>query len=272
MAENFFRKLRNIFVAGFLVILPVLITIFLVVFIFNTFERLLARPVSFGLKLLGLSQFIGYHIPGLLGLAALAIISFFLGLAVTNVIGKKFIALGEKILSKVPLVWNIYYASKQLMESTVSMRNRKSLQQVVLVEYPRRGMYVIGFITSDARGEIQDVTQKEVLNVFVPTTPNPTSGMLIMVPREDVTPLSMSIEDGIKLIVSGGMVTPLPPEHLRKESKQKKIGFSQTGLEEDKDNINDNDLQPGLEDKNNDEKNENEKERASGLGCCLSKR
>ncbi|MCL6584326.1 MAG: DUF502 domain-containing protein [bacterium] len=276
MAENFFRKLRNIFVAGFLVILPVLITIFLVVFIFNTFERLLARPVSFGLKLLGLSQFIGYHIPGLLGLAALAIISFFLGLAVTNVIGKKFITLGEKILSKVPLVWNIYYASKQLMESTVSMRNRKYLQQVVLVEYPRRGMYVIGFITSDARGEIQDVTQKEVLNVFVPTTPNPTSGMLIMVPRDDVTPLSMSIEDGIKLIVSGGMVTPLPPEHIRKGSKQKKIDFSQTGLKDkedkDNDNDNDNDLQPGLEDKDNDEKNENEKERASGLGCCLSKR
>ncbi|MEW6381635.1 MAG: DUF502 domain-containing protein [bacterium] len=212
--------MRNIFVAGFLVILPAFITVFLVIFIFNTFEKLLARPVSLVLKMVGLSQLIGYHLPGLLGLGFLALVSFFLGLAVTNVIGKKCITLGEKVLSKVPLVWNIYYASKQLMESTISMSNRKSLQQVVLVEYPRQGIYAIGFITSDARGEIHDLTGKNVVNVFMPTTPNPTSGMLIMVPCEQVMPLSMSIEDGIKLIVSGGMVAPPYPGHLKEESPE----------------------------------------------------
>jgi uncharacterized membrane protein len=217
MAEKLIKKIRNIFVAGFLVILPAFITISLLVFIFNIFEKILARPVSLVLHLLGLSQLNGYHIPGLLGLCCLAIVSFLLGLIVANVIGKKIIALGEKILSKVPLVWNIYYACKQLMESTVSMSSRESLQQVVLIEYPRLGMYVIGFITSDVRGEIHDITQKDVLNVFVPTTPNPTSGMLVMVPREQITPLSMSIEDGIKLIVSGGMVVPRYPEHLGKQ-------------------------------------------------------
>ncbi len=215
MTEKLIKKIRNIFVAGFLVILPAFITISLLVFIFNIFEKILARPVSLVLQLVGLSQLNGYHIPGLLGLCCLAIVSFLLGLVVANVIGKKIIALGEKILSKVPLVWNIYYASKQLMESTVSMSSRESLQQVVLIEYPRLGMYAIGFVTSDARGEIHDITQKEVLNVFVPTTPNPTSGMLVMVPREQITPLSMSIEDGIKLIVSGGMVVPRCPEHLK---------------------------------------------------------
>lgn len=216
MAENIIKKIRNIFVAGFLVILPIFITISLLVFIFNIFEKILAKPVSLMLHLMGLSWLNGYHIPGLLGLCCLVVVSFFLGLVVANVIGKKFIAMGEKILRKVPLVWNIYYASKQLMESTVSMSNRKSLQQVVLVEYPRLGMYAIGFVTSDARGEIHDITQKDVLNVFIPTTPNPTSGMLIMVSREQITPLSMSIEDGIKLIVSGGMVVPHHPEHLKK--------------------------------------------------------
>ena len=218
MAERFIKKIRNIFVAGFLVILPALITVSLLVFIFNIFEKTLARPVSLVLHLMGLSWLNGYHIPGFLGLGCLVSISFLVGLVVTNVIGKKFIALGEKILSKVPLVWNIYYASKQLMESTVSMSNRECLHQVVMIEYPRLGMYAIGFITSDARGEIHDITQKEVLNVFIPTTPNPTSGMLIIVPREQIIPLSMSIEDGIKLIVSGGMVVPrCCPEHLKKQ-------------------------------------------------------
>jgi len=217
MAEKLIKKIRNIFVAGFLVIVPIFITISLLVFIFNIFEKILARPVSLVLQLIGLSQLNGYHIPGLLGLVCLVIISFLLGLIVANVIGKKLLTLGEKILSKVPLVWNIYYASKQLMESTVSMSSRKSLQQVVIIEYPRLGMYAIGFVTSDARGEIHDITQKDVVNVFVPTTPNPTSGMLVMIPREQITPLSMSIEDGIKLIVSGGMVVPRHPEHLRKQ-------------------------------------------------------
>ena len=216
MAEKFIKKIRNIFVAGILVIVPIFITISVLIFIFNIFEKILARPVSLALHLMGLSWLNSYHIPGFLGLCCLVIAALLLGLLVTNVIGKKCISLGEKILRKVPLVWNIYYASKQLMESTISMSNRKSLQQVVLVEYPRLGMYAIGFVTSDGRGEIHDLTQKEVLNVFIPTTPNPTSGMLVMVSRDQIIPLSMSIEDGIKLIVSGGMVVPRYPQHLKK--------------------------------------------------------
>ncbi|MEW5803259.1 MAG: DUF502 domain-containing protein [bacterium] len=217
MTEKLIRKMRNTFVAGFLVIVPIFVTISLLVFIFNIFERILARPVSFALQLLGLSQLKSYHIPGLLGLCCLVTACFILGLIVANVIGKKFLTLAEKFLSKVPLVWNIYYASKQIMESTVSMSNRKFLQQVVLIEYPRHEMYVIGFVTSDARGEIHDLIQKEVLNIFIPTTPNPTSGMLVMVPRDQIISLSMSIEDAIKLIVSGGMVVPQRPEHLKKQ-------------------------------------------------------
>jgi uncharacterized membrane protein len=214
MIENVRRKLRNIFLTGFLVLLPIIITFSILVFVFNIFEGILTRPVAAILRIIGLPQLIGYHIPGLLGLGLLITLSFLLGLFVTNVIGKKIITIGEKILSKVPLVWNIYYASKQIMES-FSMGGRKSLQQVVLVEYPRKGLYTVGFVTSDARGEVQDVTENEVLNIFIPTTPNPTSGMLVMVPREDVILLSMTVEDGIKLVVSGGMVAPHSPYRLK---------------------------------------------------------
>jgi len=218
MAENIHRKISNIFFTGFVFILPIFITIFFLVLIFNIFEGILARPVAAILRLIGLPQLIGYHLPGLLGLGLIIVLSFFLGLIVTNVIGKKLIILGEKILSKVPLVWNIYYASKQIMES-LSKGNRKYLQQVVLVEYPRKGIYTVGFITSEARGEIQDVTQKEVVNIFVPTTPNPTSGVLIMVPHDELIPLSMTVEDGIKLVVSGGMVFPHYPDRLKNSSQ-----------------------------------------------------
>lgn len=217
MTENIHRKISNIFLTGFLFILPIFITIILLVFIFNVFEGILARPVAAILRLIGLPQLIGYHLPGLLGLSFIIVLSFLLGLIVTNVIGKKLVILGEKILSKVPLVWNIYYASKQIMES-FSKGNRKYLQQVVLVEYPRKGIYTVGFITSEARGEIQNLTQKEVINIFVPTTPNPTSGVLIMVPHDEVIPLSMTVEDGIKLVVSGGMVVPHYPDRLKTSS------------------------------------------------------
>jgi uncharacterized membrane protein len=154
-----------------------------------------------------------------------------MGLIVTNVIGRKTIQLGEKLLSKVPLVWNIYHSSKQLMES-ISVSGKKAFRQVVLVEYPRKGIYTLGFLTSDARGEVQMVTEKETVNIFVPTTPNPTSGVLIVVPKGDLIPLSMSIEEGIKVVVSGGMVVPPLPEKTQdivdkerglKREKEKKI-------------------------------------------------
>jgi uncharacterized membrane protein len=219
MAEYFSRKVKTIFLAGLLIIVPVLITIILLVFLFNFFERILVRPVILLLHLIGLPKLSSYPIAGLLGLGLLMITSFILGLVVTNMVGRKVIALGEKILSKVPLVWNIYYASKQIMESTASM-SKKAFQQIVLVEYPRLGSYTIGFITSDARGEIHDKIHRDVLNVYIPTPPNPITGMLVIVPREDIIPLSMSIEDGIKLIFSLGMVMPRYPGHFRKYLKE----------------------------------------------------
>lgn len=209
--EGLRHHLRNKFLTGLIIILPVFITILLVSFIFRLFENIFARPANLFFKLIGFPELIAYHLPGILGLVFLVIITYLMGLIITNVVGKKTIHLGERLLSKVPLVWNIYHASKQLLES-ISISGKKAFRQVVLIEYPRKGIYTIGFLTSDSRGEIQITTKKETVNIFVPTTPNPTSGVLIIVPKEDIIPLKMSIEEGIKVVVSGGMVVPPLPE------------------------------------------------------------
>ncbi len=212
--EDLRHHLRNKFLAGLLVILPAFITILLVRFSLGLFQNLFAGPFAFISKIVGLHENVIYYLSGILGMSSLILITYVMGLIVTNVIGSKSIQLGEKLLSKVPLVWNIYHSSKQLMES-ISVSGKKAFRQVVLVEYPRKGIYTLGFLTSDARGEVQMVTEKETVNIFVPTTPNPTSGMLIVVPRKDLIPLSMSIEEGIKVVVSGGMVVPPLPEHAQ---------------------------------------------------------
>jgi uncharacterized membrane protein len=200
------HKLRNIFIAGLLTILPMLVTYFMLAFLFKRIDLISQPLVQRLLAYLPLSGYqIGY-IPGL-GIALTLIIVFLVGLVVTNVIGRKLIGLGERILNKIPLVSNIYGASKQFLQA-ISLSGQDTFSKVVLVEYPRKGIYSVGFITCNSMGEPQQVTSEEVINIFIPTTPNPTSGMFIMVPKDDVIPLAMTVEEGIKLVVSGGMVSP----------------------------------------------------------------
>jgi len=228
--EDLRHHLRNKFLTGLLVILPAFITILMVRFSFGLFQNLFAGPFAFISKLIGFPAKVTYYLSGILGLLSLLIITYFTGLIITNVIGRKTIQLGEKLLSKVPLVWNIYHSSKQLMES-ISVSGKQAFRQVVLVEYPRKGIYTIGFLTSDARGEIQMITEKDTVNIFVPTTPNPTSGVLIIVPQEDLIPLSMSIEEGIKVVVSGGMVVPPLPKKTRNLVEEEKGGGEKEDME-----------------------------------------
>jgi uncharacterized membrane protein len=115
-----------------------------------------------------------------------------------------------------PVVRSIYGALKQIFE-TVLAQSSSSFREVVLVEYPRKGMWALAFVTSATKGEVQNVIKDEVVNIFLPTTPNPTSGFLLFVPRRDVVVLHMTVEEGIKLVISGGLVTPQDP---RKESKK----------------------------------------------------
>ena len=146
----------------------------------------------------------GFRIPAL-GLVITLLIVLAVGWFTTNFFGKQLINLGESLVEKIPFVRKIYKGSKQVVQS-IAHADTTAFRKVVLLEFPRRGMLAIGFVTGSARGEVQEYTREDVLNVFVPTMPNPTSGFLVFAPPEDLTEIDMSIEDGIKYVVSGGIV------------------------------------------------------------------
>lgn len=200
------HKLRNIFIAGLLTLLPLFVTFFMLSFLFKKIDNLSQPLVQRLLSQLPFWKYTSGYIPGL-GIVLTILIVFFTGLVVTNVMGSKLMALGERMLEKIPLVSSIYGASKQFLQA-ISLSSQDSFSKVVLVEYPRKGIYSVGFVTCDSMGEPQRVTDEEMINIFIPTTPNPTSGMFIMVPKNTTIPMAMTVEEGIKLVVSGGMVTP----------------------------------------------------------------
>ena len=132
---------------------------------------------------------------------------YVLGLLTRTFLGRGLVAIGEAIVRRLPLVGNIYTGTKQILAAVLA-GGEGHFRDAVLFEYPRKGIYAIGFVTSPSRGEVQDRTREETVNVFLPTTPNPTSGFLLMVPRSDLTYLEMTVEDAVKLIISGGIVSP----------------------------------------------------------------
>ncbi len=206
MIKKIRTKLQNLFIAGLLVLLPISITVFILTFIFQKLDNLLSPAFVKLLILLGLPLVKGQSIPGL-GFVATIVIIIFTGLITKNILGRKLFSLGEIIVERIPVARSIYSGAKQIIDA-VSKSQLDAFNKVVMVEYPRKGLFSLGFVTCEARGEIQENTNKSVVNVFIPTTPNPTSGLLIFVPKDDIMPLSMSVEEGIKLVVSGGIVTP----------------------------------------------------------------
>lgn len=207
MIRDIRSNLRKLFVAGILVLLPISLTIFIVTFLFTKLDDLLSPAFLKLLILSGISIPEEQFVPGL-GFIATILLILFTGLVTRNFIGRKFVSLGEIAVEKIPIARTIYSGAKQILE-TVTKSQFETFNKVVMIEYPRRGLFSIGFITCESRGEIQELTEECVINVFIPTTPNPTSGMLIFVPKKDIRPLSMTIEEGIKLVVSGGIVTPV---------------------------------------------------------------
>jgi uncharacterized membrane protein len=204
-----FRSLRNAFITGIVVVLPLGVTIIVINFLL---ERL-GNPAS--------NFFFWYLDPEWRDMPAvqfaLEIISVFvvfllitlLGYGSRFVLGRIILGGLEKLLDRVPFINTVYRTVKQIVD-TFSQQKKAVFQEVVLLEYPRKRCYVLGFLTSQAKGEPQEVTGEHIVNVFVPTTPNPTSGFLLMLPEDDVTHLKMSIADGMKLIISGGAVVPNP--------------------------------------------------------------
>jgi uncharacterized membrane protein len=188
---------KNRLLTGVVVMTPLALTVWLFYTLFIKLDGLLAVIVE---------RLVGRNIPGS-GLVALILITLLIGVFARNFFGGKLISLGNMILERIPLVSKIYGAIRQITE--VFFGERKTLfEQVVIFEYPRKGSYVLGFVTSRESGEVSGRLEKKLVNIFLPTTPNPTSGFLLFVPEKDVIFLDMSVEDGIKMVISGGAVVP----------------------------------------------------------------
>ena len=193
--------LRRYLVAGLLVWVPLGVTLLIVTFLVDLIDQtLLLLP-----EIVQPEHLLGFRIPGL-GAVLTAIIVLVTGVIVTNLFGMQLYTIGERILQRIPLVRSIYAAVKQVTESMFS--SGKSFRKVVLVEYPRHGMWSLAFQTGSGAEEIRNKTGRDIANVFIPTTPNPTSGFFLMVPQEDVIELDMSVDDGLKLLLSVGVVVP----------------------------------------------------------------
>jgi uncharacterized membrane protein len=196
-------RLRTYFLAGVLITAPISLTIYLA-WLFITFvdERVFSViPQQYNPE-----TYLRFSIPGiglLLALVGLTLI----GALTAGILGRAVNSLFEGVLNRLPVIRSLYGAIKQIME-TVLANKSAAFRECVLIEYPRKGVWTLGFITGTSRGEVRERTAEELINVFVPTTPNPTSGFLLFVPAQDVIRLKMPIEDGLKLVVSGGIVTP----------------------------------------------------------------
>ena len=191
-------KLRNYFITGIVVLIPIGFTLYLSRFLINISTKLVPAGLN-------PNNYIPYAIPGIEILLTIIFITIVGGLSL-SFLGKKILQIVDNLFKRIPILRTIYSAIVQL---TDSFRNQEgSKKSVVLVEYPRKGSWAVGFSTKENKGELKDKTNKELINVFVPTTPNPTSGFLLMFPKEDVIYLDMSFEEASKFIVSAGTSNP----------------------------------------------------------------
>ena len=196
--SSFLSRFRNYFIAGVVVLIPIGITIYLTFFIISISSKILPKEIN-------PNHYLPYDIPGLEILIALILITF-VGWVSLSFIGKKLLNLFNIVLKKIPILRAIYSAIGQLTETFAKSDEDK--KNVVLVQYPSKGSWAIGFATKDNTGEITDKTKKSLVNVFIPTTPNPTSGFLLMFPKDEVIFLDMSFEQASKFIVSAGTINP----------------------------------------------------------------
>ena len=196
--RSFLARIRNNFIAGIVVLIPIGITLYLTLFIIKISSNIIPKEIN-------PNYYLPYNIPGLEILIAIVLITF-VGWLSLSFIGKKLFDIFENILNKIPILRTIYSAVNQLIETfTKSKSNKKN---VVLIQYPRKGVWAVGFATKENTGEIKKKTGQELINVFVPTTPNPTSGFLLMFPKDEVIYLDLSFEEASKFIVSAGSTNP----------------------------------------------------------------
>ena len=192
--KSIFVRLRNYFITGAIVLIPIGFTIYLTLFVVKVSSGLLPKTIN-------PNNYLPFSIPGIEIIITIILITFIGGLSL-SFLGKKFLELFNNTLKRIPILRTIYSAVGQLTKSFTQTNN--SEKSVVVLEYPRKGIWVVGFATKDNTGEISDKIKDKLVNVFVPTTPNPTSGFLLIVPKKDLIYLDMNFEDASRFIVSAG--------------------------------------------------------------------
>ena len=196
--RSIFVRLRNNFIAGVVVLIPIGITIYLTLFITKISSKLLPKELN-------PNNYLPYNIPGVEIIISIILITF-IGWLSLSFIGKKLLEIFNNILKRIPILRTIYSAFVQMLD--IFNKSDENKKNVVLVEYPRKGSWAVGFATRENKGEISKKSKQNLVNVFVPTTPNPTSGFLLMFPKEEVIYLDMSFEEASRFIVSAGSSEP----------------------------------------------------------------
>ena len=196
--RNIFTRIRNYFIAGVVVLIPIGITIYFTLFLVSISSKILPKEIN-------PNHYLPYNIPGLEIVISILLITL-IGWLSLSFIGKKLLDLIENILKRIPILRTIYSAIGQMTETFANTDKEK--KNVVLLEYPRKGSWAVGFATKENSGEISNKTNKKLVNVFVPTTPNPTSGFLLMIPKDELIYLDLTFEEASKFIVSAGTSNP----------------------------------------------------------------
>jgi uncharacterized membrane protein len=201
MIKHFRTSLKRYFITGLLVIIPAWGTYLVLKTLLSVMEGVLGQI---------LERYAVFYVPGL-GIIVLILLILFAGVLATNILGRKIVKFWDDLLHRVPLVRGIYSMLKAVVD-TLSLQSKDQFNKVVLIQYPRKGVYSLAFVTGVTQGEVQQVTADNLINIYVPTTPNPTSGYFLLVPENDVIPLSMTVDEGMKMVISGGLFTPPIPQ------------------------------------------------------------
>lgn len=223
---RFVARLRSYFFTGLVIAAPISITVYVtwwfIGFIDDWFKPLIPSAYN-------PDKYLPFSVPGIGLIVALFLLTV-LGALAANLFGRTVVGYGEQLFSQMPIVRNLYKALKQIFETVVSQSN-SSFREVGLIEYPRRGLFAIVFVSTDTRGEIPEkaVGGDPMVSVFLPTTPNPTSGFLLFVPRTEITYLDMSVEDGAKLVISAGLVVPHRAESAEVAADDLRESLVETG-------------------------------------------
>ncbi|MFP6706965.1 MAG: DUF502 domain-containing protein [Alphaproteobacteria bacterium] len=213
--RGWLTRLRNYFLTGIIVTAPIVLTIYLTWQFIDWVDSqaIPLLPVKYNPE-----NYLPFSLPGL-GLVIAIVILTFVGFLTANIFGRTLLKTGERLVNRMPVVRTIYGALKQILETVLS-QSSNSFRQAVLVEYPRRGIWTIAFVTGDTEGEVAMRLDDDMINIYVPTTPNPTSGFLLMVPHRDLIYLDMPVEDAAKYIISIGVIAPEMEAKIAKVSKR----------------------------------------------------